>query len=83
MSNPSMTFSYGYAVPRGSRWASSAMVALVGALRRMDNWLLASRQDEPQTAEEVLAWAQRIESREPGFASDLRAAAQRSLSRDE
>ncbi len=86
MSNPSMTFGHygrGLHAPRGSVWAANAMAALIQGIRKLDDWLLNARQQEPQTAEEVLAWARRIESREPGFAADLRAAAHRSLGRDE
>ena len=86
MSNPSMTFGHygrGLSAPRGSVWAAHAMAALIQGIRKLDDWLLSARQTEPQSAEEVLAWARRIEAREPGFAADLRAAAHRSLGRDE
>ncbi len=85
MTNPSMTFSYGHGLhaPRGARWAADAMAAVIQGIRRFDQWLLSARSAEPQTPQEVLEWARRIEAREPSFAADLRAAAQRALRDDE
>ena len=53
--------------------------AVAGGLHRLDEWLLSPRWPEPKTAEEVLAWANRIQATEPGFAADLRAAALRAM----
>lgn len=80
MSNASMTFGQPQrlVIPRGSAWAASAMAMLIDALRRLDRWQLGLKQDEPRTAQDVLAWASRIESSDPGFAADLRGAALRS-----
>ena len=69
-------------IPRGALWFGSLATLLINALRRLDRWQLGLPQQEPRTAEEVLAWATRIENSDPGFASDLRAAAMRSLDRD-
>jgi hypothetical protein len=82
MTNASMTFGRPtrLAIPRGAIWLGSFAAALIHALRRLDNWLLSERRDNPKTAEEVMDWANRIESTEPGFAADLRAAALRSMS---
>ena len=81
MSNASMTFGRPtrLAIPRGSIWLASLAVGLIHALRRLDTWLLSQRQEDPKTAEEVMAWASRIEQTEPGFAADLRGAALRSM----
>ena len=68
--------------PRGVLWLGSLAAALIARLRRLDNWLLSSRQSEPQSVEDVLAWACRIEATEPGFAADLRAAALRAKDKD-
>ncbi len=69
-----------FAVPRGAIWAAAAASAVLSALHRVDAWLLRRRRsDEPQTAEEVQAWAQRIEASEPSLAADLRGAAARTL----
>lgn len=79
MSNASMTFGRPgrLTVPRGSLWLGSLAAALIHQLRALDNWLLSSRHQEPRNADEVLAWATRIEATEPGFSADLRAAALR------
>lgn len=55
-----------------------AMLAL-SSLRQLDfgHWLAAEA--EPNTPEQVLAWANRIANTEPGFAADLRAAALRAM----
>jgi hypothetical protein len=38
---------------------------------------MRSSRDESMTSSQVLAWAQRIENSDPGFAADLRGAAMR------
>ena len=80
MTNPSMTFGRParLSTPHASVWLGTVAAALIHQLQRWDAWLLGSRQQQPQTAEEVLAWADRIEANEPGFAADLRAAVLRS-----
>ena len=82
MTRASMTFGRPtrLAIPRASTWLAALAATLIHGLRRIDNWLLSQRQDDPRTAEEVMAWASRIEKTEPGFAADLRAAALRSMS---
>ena len=84
MSNTSMTFGRPtrLVVPRGSLWLGSLAAVLITQLRALDSWLLSSKQQEPKTAEDVLAWASRIEATEPGFAADLRAAALRAKDQD-
>ena len=84
MSNASMTFGRPtrLTIPRGSLWLGTLAAWLITQLREWDRWLLSNRQEEPQTAEDVLAWASRIEATEPGFAADLRAAALRSKGAD-
>ena len=70
-------------IPRGARWFAAGAGLLIDGLRRMDRWQLSLVQRrEPRTAEEVLAWATRVEPTEPGFASDLRAAALRAMDTD-
>ena len=80
MTNASMTFGrpQRLVIPRGSAWAAAAMALLIDGLRRLDRWQLSLNRDEPRSVDEVLDWAARIESSEPGFAADLRAAALRS-----
>jgi hypothetical protein len=68
------------AFPSISSWFAQLTGALISLLRRMDRWQLAAR-DEPKTPEQVLAWAMRIQNSDPGFASDLRAAALRAPER--
>ena len=81
MTSVSMTFGRRtrLAVPRGSVWLGSLAAAIITGLRRLDDWQLRRQHDEPRTAEEMLAWASRIEATEPSFAADLRAAALRSM----
>ncbi|MDT7836315.1 hypothetical protein [Aquabacterium sp. OR-4] len=81
MTSASMTFGRPtrLTVPRGSLWLAAAAGAVIGALRRLDQWQLKFSRQEPQTAEDVLAWASRIQSSDPGFSADLRAAALRSM----
>lgn len=85
MTSASMTFGRPtrVAVPRGSLWFAAAAGAVIGALRRLDQWQLKVSRQEPQTAEEVLAWASRIQASDPGFAADLRSAALRSMGKGE
>jgi len=80
MTSASMTFGRPtrLAIPRGSLWFANMAAALINGLRRLDQWQLSFQQEEPRTADDVLAWAKRIEATEPGFAADLRAAALRS-----
>ncbi len=85
MTSASMTFGRPsrLAIPRGSLWLGSLAAAIINRLRKLDNWLLGQDGREPRNAEEVLAWARRIEATEPGFAADLRAAALRSMDADQ
>lgn len=78
MTNASMTFGRPerLVIPRGSAWLAAGAALLIDGLRRVDRWQL-SQQEEPRNAAEVLAWADRLEPSEPGFAADLRAAALR------
>ena len=80
MTNPSMTFGRPtrLAAPRGSLWLAGLGALMIRGLRQLDRWQLSHQPQEPKTAEEVLAWARRIEPTDPGFAADLRAAALRS-----
>lgn len=79
MTNASMTFGRPerLVIPRGSAWLAAGAALLIDGLRRLDRWQLSAHNGEPRNAEEVLAWADRIEHSEPGFAADLRAAALR------
>lgn len=81
MTSASMTFgrSTRLSAPRGSVWFAALAGAVIGALKRLDQWQLKASRQEPQTAEDVLAWASRIQASDPGFAADLRAAALRSM----
>lgn len=77
MSTASMTFGRGTtaALPYGSRWAANAAATLISLLRRIDRWQIErSTRPEPKSPEQVLAWANRLEASDPGFAADLRAA---------
>jgi hypothetical protein len=65
-------------IPRGSTLLAGFAGRLIGALRRLDRWQLSLQREEPRTAAEVFAWANRIERSDPGFAADLRSAALRS-----
>jgi len=80
MTSASMTFGRPtrMTVPRGALWLGKLTAVLLSSLRKLDRWQLSLQRQEPQTAEEVMAWAKRIERTEPGFAADLRAAAMRS-----
>ena len=79
MTNASMSFGRRERLvsPRGSAWLAGAAALLIDGLRRLDRWQLSLQRDEPRTAQEVMAWADRIEQTEPSFAADLRAAALR------
>jgi hypothetical protein len=81
MTSASMTFGRPtrLTIPRGSLWFGTLAAALINGLRRLDQWQLSLKRAEPTDADEVLAWASRIEATEPGFAADLRAAALRSM----
>ena len=82
MTSASMTFGRParLSIPRGALWFATATHALLESLRRLDRWQLGlMRRQEPQSAEEVLTMAQRLEASDPGFAADLRAAALRSM----
>ena len=85
MNSASMTFGRPtrLAAPRGSIWMAGLVTAMIDGLRRLDSWQLSQQRNEPKTAEGVLNWARRIEATDPGFASDLRAAAMRSSSNGE
>ncbi|MBI5255658.1 MAG: hypothetical protein HY855_04095 [Burkholderiales bacterium] len=61
-------------VPRGALWFGNAAAGLISLIRRLDQWQLEHASNEPKTADELLDWARRIESSDPGFAADLRAA---------
>lgn len=79
MSTASMSFGRPahLAIPRGALWFGNAAAALIGLIRRLDQWQLKHANHEPQTAQELLDWAHRLESSDPGFAADLRAAVYR------
>lgn len=79
MSHASMTFGrpQRMAIPRGSVWLAGAAAWLIDGLRRLDRWQLGLQQEQPKSVDDVLAWADRLEPTEPGFAADLRAAALR------
>lgn len=80
MSSVSMSFGRPtrLAIPRGSMWFANLAVALINGLHRLDRWQLEHRSQRAQEVHGLLAWADRLESTDPGFASDLRAAVARS-----
>ena len=84
MNDTSMTFGRParLVIPRASLWFGSLAAQLIHRLRALDSWLLNTRQQEPKTVEEVMAWASRIEATEPSFAAELRAAALRAMDKD-
>ena len=79
MSNSSMTFGRPtrVVIPNGTAWLATITAKVIEGLRWLDRWQLSLQKEEPRTAEDVMAWADRIEHSEPGFAADLRAAALR------
>ena len=81
MTNASMTFGRPtrLTIPRGALWFGTLAATLIKGLRRLDQWQLSMKRAEPSDADQVMAWASRIEGTEPGFAADLRAAALRSM----
>ena len=81
MSTASMTFGQPtrLVIPRGALWFGLAAAALIAQIHAFDRWLLSRHQRDPQTPEEILHWANEIESTDPGFASDLRGAAMRAM----
>ena len=85
MSSVSMTFGRPtrLAIPRGSLWFGNLAAALINGIRRIDQWQLRRRALKANDVEDVLAWANRIENTDPGFASDLRGAAMRSAGRQD
>jgi hypothetical protein len=87
MTSASMTFGRTHAqypMPRGAILAGWLVSQLIKLMHKIDAWQLSHRQPQgPQTVEEVLAWASQIEKTDPGFASDLRAAAMRTLGEDD
>lgn len=68
-------------VPRSAHWLGSVAAALIAGIRRVDRWQLARNPASPTSADDVLNWASQIENNDPGFASDLRGAALRSMDR--
>ena len=85
MTSASMTFGRPtrLRMPRGAHWAAAIAVALISALRRLDEWLLGQRAQELQSPEDLLEWARQIEPGQPAFAADLRAAALRAMAQGE
>jgi hypothetical protein len=81
MTSASMTFGRParLSIPRGSLWFANGAAMLIDGLRRLDRWQLSAARHAPRTPQEVLDWAARIEPSNPGFASDLRAAALRAM----
>ena len=65
-------------VATGNAWAAAIAALAAREWRRVQSWLQGLQAEaEPQTAEELLAYARRIETTSPGFAADLSAAALR------
>jgi hypothetical protein len=81
MTSASMTFGRParLGLPRGWLGVGGLAALLIGLLRRLDRWQLSLQTEQPRDAEDVLAWATRIEKSDPSFAADLRAAALRSM----
>jgi hypothetical protein len=65
--------------PRGAHWLGSLAAAVIAGVRRLDRWQVARSAALPTDADGILAWASQIEHSDPGFASDLRGAALRSM----
>ena len=80
MSITSMTYGHPHRVslPNIGHSLALATAPLTALMRRCSSWLDSPKR-EPRTAQEVLAYARRIESSDPGLASDLRGAAMRDL----
>jgi hypothetical protein len=80
MSIASMSFGRPQASPwtRFARETLAAVQAIGHVFAQFDRWL-DSPQDQPRTADEVLAYARHIEASDPGMAADLRCAALRTL----
>lgn len=80
MSTTSMTFGRPtrMAIPRGSVWFANLAFALINLMRRIDRWQLDRAEREPRNVVELMEFARSIETSDPGFAADLRAAAMRS-----
>jgi hypothetical protein len=77
MSTASMTF--GRTAPltaHPSRFLAQCVGSAWGFVQSAERRMRSSR-DESMTSSQVLAWAQRIENSDPGFAADLRGAAMR------
>lgn len=85
MTSASMTFGRPtrIAMPRGAQWFASLTNTAIQSLRSLDQWLIGFSRQDPQSPEEVLAWANRIERTEPGFAADLRSAALRAMGKND
>jgi hypothetical protein len=81
MTSASMTFGRPIRVVLSQlgQWFAGMSAALAERLQQFDGWLANTQPMEANTPEEVLAWAQRIEATQPGFAADLRSAALRAL----
>lgn len=62
-----------------TQWLGQFTAMMLKALRQLDRWQLGHHQEQPKSAQDVLDWADRLQAREPGFASDLRAAALRAM----
>ncbi len=62
-----------------SKLLSQFTAWMLNSLRQLDRWQLGHHQEQPKSAQDVLDWADRLQAREPGFASDLRAAALRAM----
>lgn len=71
------------AIPRGSLWFGTLAAMLIDGLKNLDHWMIERRKRRTNDVEELLALAGRVEATDPGFASDLRAAAVRGAPRDE
>lgn len=81
MTTTSMTFGRParLGLPRSATVFAGLAALLIASLRKLDQWQLGMKREEPRTAQDVLAWAARLETTDPGFAADLRAAALRSM----
>lgn len=68
------------AVPRGAQGLAELAAWTIAAARRLADVLKRSGASEAPTPADLIAWANRIERTQPGFAADLRAAAVRGSS---